>query len=154
MALLGWSAMTASRMPQRRWPEAKQGTSRRSMLETANEQETKTSLVSWLQRADERVTKTSLAAFMLQRADEQFSVQVVCRDIGMAGGRALLRDPASDPSLDETVAALASSEILADSLVCEGTEIFLRDCSFRGEGEPEGSGIEPDRTGEREDERF
>ena len=51
----------------------------------------------------------------------------------------MFRDPASDPSLDGAVAALAESEILADSLVCEGTEIFLRDCAFQGG---------PDRTGE------
>ena len=66
----------------------------------------------------------------------------------MAGGRALFRDPASDPSLDEAVAALAESEILADSLVCDGTEVFLRDCSFRGEPGRTGPGEQPDRTGQ------
>ncbi|CAE7241672.1 UVR8 [Symbiodinium sp. CCMP2592] len=64
--------------------------------------------------------------------DDSFSdatAQVVCRDLGMAGGRALFRDPVSDLSSDKV---LLEGTILADRVACDGTEVSLRDCSFRG----------------------
>ena len=80
--------------------------------------------------------------------DDGFSdatAQVVCRDIGMAGGRALLRDPLSDLSSEKL---LLEGTILADRLACDGTEVSLRDCSFRGR-EGEGKKREEDRRGQK-----
>ena len=50
--------------------------------------------------------------------------QVACRDLGLAGGRAL-------PALAMWGAARAGT-ILADNVRCTGTEVSLRNCSFRG----------------------
>ncbi|CAE7032759.1 rngB [Symbiodinium sp. CCMP2592] len=61
--------------------------------------------------------------------DDLFSdvtAQVACRDLGLAGGRAIFRDPASQEAKE------LHGEILADNLVCQGTETSLSQCSFRG----------------------
>ena len=58
-----------------------------------------------------------------QVCDDQWNdaaAQVTCRDLGMAGGRAVV------------LGVTGAADIVADNVVCQGTEVSLRDCRFRG----------------------
>ena len=52
-------------------------------------------------------------------AFDDIAAQVACRDLGMAGGVAFSED-------------VQSGTMLADNVKCFGTEVSLRECSFRG----------------------